>query len=487
MKIVITESQYRRFKEKGVLNEQNTGAFYTQEKTASGAVNPQGNYVYNSGVGPFKKPAGAIDAKQLYPYGPPQGGYPQIIPLQQIKNSQVYKMQQAGQGAPPIALPADWQREEPNYAAFNEPLGKPERAVPGKYKKLLPAQTNKYFYDPNLEVKTPQKVLNQAGKTVNQTVTKKGGWVIKSLANVDSWRDVPKGYYPPDYPKALQWDKQQEQNSNSSSSESTAVNIQTLKRKNPYFRPEFPLGNSQEAIRMYDAQIDAKQKEAEQISKGYKEPVPGSDHFANVDLKNQEKRESLIRQAINADIDKINAAFGRYVEEQKAKGEEGYDWVGFLLTVASILPVVGQAAMVVNVGYNLVSAYRAYENGDYTQAGLNVLFAVLPQVSSYLKGVNPLNIVAKGGAEAVNIEKYLAQNASKFFTEITSKLGGGVSENLAKFANNPQVLLTLEKIIGKQTSELSARGFVKSGAQSLDTALKPKTLSYSNNYVPAIN
>jgi hypothetical protein len=484
MKIKITESQYRRLKTKGIITEQSS-PFYAQEKTASGAVNPKGDYVYYAGGLPRQKPQGAIDAKQLFPSGPPQGGYPKRVPLQQIKN--IYTVGDLIQGKPltPLpALPFDWQTEEKRYAAFNEPLGKSDRTAQGRYKGSLPPQTNKYFYDPNKQ--TTQKTLNQSGQSANKTV--KGGWVLKTLANVNSWRDVPAGYYPPDYPKALEFQKTTNARLNSSSSESTSVTgKQTRNLKNIYFRPEFPLGLSQEAIKAFDAQIEAKQKEAdEKLKQNSIEPIAGSDHFANVDLKNREKAESVIRQGINAEIDQINAAFGRYVAEQKSKGEEGYDWAGFLLTVASLLPVVGQAAMVLNTGINLVKAYRAYENGDYTEAGLNLLFAVLPQVSTYLKNVSPLSIVAAGGEGAISVEKYLAQNASKMFTELTNKLGGSVAQNLSKAANNPHVLLTLEKIIGKQTSKLSARGGLQKVAGFVDDSQKQQ-LQPKSNYIAAIN
>ncbi len=484
MIIKITESQYRRLKVKGIISEQSS-PFYAQEKTASGAVNPKGDYVYYAG-GPIKKPQGAIDAKQLFPSGPPQGGYPRRVPLQQINNisSQLGNLVQGKSVTPLPALPWDWQRDEERYAAFNEPLGRPDRTVKGRYSGSLPPQTNKYFYDPNQV--TQQKSINQSGQSANKTV--KGGWVLKTLANVNSWRDVPAGYYPPDYPKALEFQKTTNARLNSSSSESTSVTgKQTRNLKNIYFRPEFPLGLSQEAIKAFDAQIEAKQKEAdEKLKQNSIEPIAGSDHFANVDLKNREKAESVIRQGINAEIDQINAAFGRYVAEQKSKGEEGYDWAGFLLTVASLLPVVGQAAMVLNTGINLVKAYRAYENGDYTEAGLNLLFAVLPQVSTYLKNVSPLSIVAAGGEGAISVEKYLAQNASKMFTELMNKLGGSVAQNLSKAANNPHVLLTLEKIIGKQTSKLSARGGLQKVAGFVDDSQKQQ-LQPKSNYIAAIN
>ncbi len=483
MIIKITESQYRRLKTKGIITEQSS-PFYAQEKTASGGVNPKGDYVYYAG-GPIKKPQGAIDAKQLFPSGPPQGGYPRRVPLQQINNisSQLGNLVQGKSVTPLPALPWDWQRDEERYAAFNEPLGRPDRTVKGRYRGSLPPQTNKYFYDPNQV--TQQKSINQSGQSANKTV--KGGWVLKTLANVNSWRDVPAGYYPPDYPKFLEFQKTTNARLNSSSSESTSVAGKQTVNQNIFFRPEFPLGLSQEAIKAFDAQIEAKQKEADEILKQNSiEPIAGSDHFANVDLKNREKAESVIRQGINAEIDQINAAFGRYVAEQKSKGEEGYDWAGFLLTVASLLPVVGQAAMVLNTGINLVKAYRAYENGDYTEAGLNLLFAVLPQVSTYLKNVSPLSIVAAGGEGAISVEKYLAQNASKMFTELTNKLGGSVAQNLSKAANNPHVLLTLEKIIGKQTTKYSARGMVQQVVGGVDDTLNRK-LQPKSNYIAAIN
>jgi hypothetical protein len=483
MKIKITESQYQRLKNKGIITEQ-ASPFYAQEKTASGAVNPKGDYVYYAG-GPMKKPQGAIDAKQLFPSGPPQGGYPKKVPLQQINNisSPLGDLIQGKPLTPLPALPFDWQSEEQNYGAFNEPLGRPDRTVRGKYKGSLPPQTNKYFYDPNKS--TTQKTLNQSGQSVNKTV--KGGWVAKTLANVNSWRDVPAGYYPPDYPKALEFDKVNNTRLNSSSSESTTVaGKNSTSRNNPYFRSEFPLGNSQEALKMYDDQIVAKQKQADELSKQIygKDPVQGSDHFANVDLKNKEKIESVVRQGINAEINQLNASFGRYVAEQKSKGGEGYEWFGFLLTVASVLPVVGQAAMIVNVGYNLGNAIISYNKGEYALAGLNLLFAVLPQVSTYLKGINPLALTTAGGQVSISMEKYLAENAAKIFTELTSKLGGGVSQNLAKFANNPQVLLSLEKIIAKQTSKLSARELTKDAASKLDNSIKGNS---NNNYVAGIN
>lgn len=80
MKIVITESQYRRFKQVGVIKEQ-VEPFYEYFPTSK-------LYVYNPG-NTNKKPQGSIDAKQLFkfifPYGPPKG-YPQRLTSQEVND-----------------------------------------------------------------------------------------------------------------------------------------------------------------------------------------------------------------------------------------------------------------------------------------------------------------------------------------------------------------------------------------------------------------
>jgi hypothetical protein len=511
MKIKLTESQFERLKKIGFLTEQ-TNPFYAQEKTSSGAINPNSDYRY-SGGGPMARPQGAIDVKYLFPSQVPQGGYPQKLTKQEVSDilaGKAYKgvvrnslnntvapqitpqIRDAIQGKPPAPLPYDWQREEQNYAAFNEPLGKPDRMVTGKYRGNrgpLPAQTNKYFYDPNAEGTTQQKALNSKGQSVTNTVKTKGAWVVKSLANVDLWRDVPRGYYPPDYPKALEFDKNQSQSLNAHnramdlpSGESTAV--AKVVRMNPYLNPQFPLGLSQEAKRAYDANVAAQRKELTDFRQNSKKPVAGSDYFASVDAETNRKMEGLVVSKINTEIQKIDSAFGRYVAAQKE--EEGYDWVGFLLLVASVLPVVGPAATVINVGYNLVNAVRAYEKGDYTEAGLNTLFAVLPGLSRTLKGSNLLNVLRAGGQEAVALEKYLAQNASTMYREVVGKLTQSVEQNLANATS--QELLFLEKSIGKFTEQYSLKGAAKATAGEVDKFAKGKTdvINPLTAYIPGM-
>jgi hypothetical protein len=493
MKIKLTESQFERLKKIGFLTEQ-TNPFYAQEKTSSGAINPNSDYRY-SGGGPMARPQGAIDVKYLFPSQVPQGGYPQKLTKQEVSDilaGKAYKgvvrnslnntvapqitpqIRDAIQGKPPAPLPYDWQREEQNYAAFNEPLGKPDRMVTGKYRGNrgpLPAQTNKYFYNPNAKVSSQQKGLNSAGKSVTQTVNSTGAWEIKTLENVDLWRDVPKGYYPPDYPKALAFDKEYKAPANSNSAESTGVNKNLRVKINPYFTPQFPLGLSQEAISARKSMLDAKEKELSDLRNQPTRTVAGSDYFASVDTQNKQKAQQLIFNKIKDEKSKIDASFGKYVATQNK--EEGYDWVGFLLTIASVLPVVGPAATVLNVGYNLVNAVRAYEKGDYAQAGLNTLFAVLPGLSRTLKGSNLLNVLRAGGQEAVALEKYLAQNASTMYREVVGKLTQSVEQNLASATS--QELLFIEKSIGKFTEQYSLKGAAKATAGEVDKYAKGKT------------
>ena len=134
---------------------------------------------------------------------------------------------------------------------------------------------------------------------------------------------------------------------------------------------------------------------------------------------------------------------------------------------------MGPAATVLNVGYNLVNAVRAFEKGDYTQAGLNTLFAVLPGLSRTLKGSNLLNVLRAGGQEAVALEKYLAQNASTMYREVVGKLTQSVEQNLASATS--QELLFLEKSIGKFTEEYSLKGAAKATAGEVDKYVKGKT------------
>lgn len=490
MKIKLTESQFKRLKKRGFITEQ-TLPFYAQERTSSGAINPKSDYSYFGG-GPMKKPQGAIDVKTLFPAAVPQGGYPPKLTSQEvfdIMGGKPYKgvvrnainnvtltpqAKDAIQGKPPIPLPWDWQREEQNYAAFNEPLGKPDRTVIGKYRGNrgpLPAQTNKYFYNPNKKVSYQQKGLNSAGKSVTQTVNSTGAWEIKTLENVNLWRDVPAGYYPPDYPKALAFDKEYKAPAGTNAAESTGVNKNLRVKINPYFTPQFPLGLSQEAISARQSMLDAKDKELSDLRNQPKENVPGSDYFAGVAAENKQKAQQLLFNKIQGEKAKIDASFGKYVAAQNK--QEGYDWVGFLLLVASVLPVVGPAATVLNVGYNLVNAVRAFEKGDYTQAGLNTLFAVLPGLSRTLKGSNLLNVLRAGGQEAVALEKYLAQNASTMYREVVGKLTQSVEQNLASATS--QELLFLEKSIGKFTEEYSLKGAAKATAGEVDKYVKGKT------------
>lgn len=511
MKIKLTESQFKRLKKRGFITEQ-TSPFYAQEKTSSGAINPNSDYRYFGG-GPMAKPQGAIDVKNLFPSAVPQGGYPQKLTRQEVSDimaGKPYKgvvrnavtnvtlspqIKDAIQGKPPIPLPTDWQREEQNYAAFNEPLGKPDRTVIGKYRGNrgpLPPQTNKYFYNPNKKVSYQQKALNSAGKSVTQTVNSTGGWEIKSLENVDLWRDVPKGFYPPDYPKALEFEKnEKERNSyrtyQPNAAESTGVKKKIVGGKlNPYFADGFPLGLSQEQLKSYYEQQEAKNQEIQAVRQSLERPpVAGSDYFASVDAQTRKNIEMEIVKKISIEKSKIDSAFGKYVAAQP---EEEYDWVGFLLTIASILPVVGPAATVVNIGYNLYNAVNYYNKGDYAQAGLSTLFAVLPGLAKTLKGQNLFNVLRAGGQEAVQLERYLAQNASQWYGQVVGGLTQSVEQNAAKFANNEQLLSTLEKGIGKFTEKYSLKGVAKSTAGEIDNYTKGKTndINPLNAYVPKL-
>ena len=182
------------------------------------------------------------------------------------------------------------------------------------------------------------------------------------------------------------------------------------------------------------------------------------------------KERDLVKQ-INDEIIEIKNAFGKYVAAQPPE-EEGFDWIGFGLLIASILPVVGPVARVVNIGYNLYNAMNQYEKGQYAQAGLSVLFAVLPSASSRLKGINVYSVIGKGGKEAVELEKVLAQNADKWFNGVVTKLGQATESSLpaaiAKYGGKESLETIIERGVGKFTEDLNAKGLAKHIAKTAD-------------------
>ena len=141
-----------------------------------------------------------------------------------------------------------------------------------------------------------------------------------------------------------------------------------------------------------------------------------------------------------------------------------------------------------NIGYNLANAVRAYEKGDYAEAGLNTLFAVLPSLSKTLKGTNLFNVLRAGGQEAVALEKYLAQNASTWYSQVVGGLTQNVEQNVARYATNQEVLLTIEKSIGKFTEQYSLKGAAKATAGEVDKYAKGKTdvINPLKSYIPGM-
>ena len=355
-----------------------------------------------------------------------------------------------------MTLPSDWKSEEKNYSAFNEPMGRNDRSTQGKYRNPLPPQTNKYYYN---------------GRQ----------WEVKSLANVDNWRDVPRGYYPPDYPKALEWEKENQKKQQTQKKPSGMYPEGGYKYSmpliNPYFSPEYPLGLSQEQKKTLEGALAYKESEAKMktnaVTRG-RQQMKGaakSDTIAQMTDKQAQEAKMQVTRQIGDEILKIKDAFGWYLAAQPPE-EEGFDWIGFGLLVASILPVVGPVARVVNIGYNLYNAVNQYEKGQYAQAGLSVLFAVLPSASSRLKGINVYSVIAKGGDEAVELEKVLAQNADKWFNGVVTKLGQATESNLpvaiSKYGGKQALETVIERGLGKFTEDLNAKGLAKYIAKTTD-------------------
>jgi len=246
---------------------------------------------------------------------------------------------------------------------------------------------------------------------------------------------------------------------------------------NPYFSPEYPLGLSQEQKKTLEGALAYKESEAKMktnaVTRG-RQQMKGaakSDTIAQMTDKQAQEAKMQVTRQIGDEILKIKDAFGWYLAAQPPE-EEGFDWIGFGLLVASILPVVGPVARVVNIGYNLYNAINQYEKGQYAQAGLSVLFAVLPSASSRLKGINVYSVIAKGGDEAVELEKVLAQNADKWFNGVVTKLGQATESNLpvaiSKYGGKQALETVIERGLGKFTEDLNAKGLAKYIAKTTD-------------------
>lgn len=470
MRIILTESQYKK-----LLNE--AESFYTQSP-----VLPE--YEFNDGSKFSVIPMNAIPVSALYPKGVPKEGYPKKIWTYQVqellrnnpsqtnkdplglKASSEYNAKKIFNA--PYAPPFDWQSEQEKYSRFYEPLGKVDKFVVGKYRGsdrgMLPPQTNKYYFD------------NQQGR-----------WVVKGLNNVNNWRDVPAGYYPPDYPKALEmeekikWSNKERENRYVMSQRAYATDPKykgpppfanrDLVFFNPYFQKKYPLGLPQEE---YEAINNYARHMRNEIEKLYRSLSPNEERRF---LDNYgppkgyvSERDRKIKE-LQSQLEEAQNLFGYYVEQQP-KNSSGFDWLGFSLTLASLLPVVGPAAFAANLGINLVRAAKAMSENKPFEAGLHLLFAAVPTASSTLRGINVFKLIngTATAAEKTVAEQILKQNASSWFQGakgiITREVEALGSPFLAKVGDNATK---------KFVEEFSAKKVIKNAAETADEEFQSLT------------
>ena len=429
--------------------------------------------------------------------------------------------------------PAPNRKQDGNYTKYNEPLGSPDKRVKGKYKESLPPQTNQYYWDVN-------------AKTDNSSNTN-GDWIKKSEDNVNKWRDVPAGYLPSEYEKALEWGRNEQQrqrdqvkkdkenliNPRASESISMAKDYKMEKFKNnyklsnPYYHEEFPLGIDSVAYSAYNKSvsdtatqrknlIDPLQAKAttlralgdvnnisipktkDNISMGYdkinlnlKSELDRDYGYRNDIYKKKNFNEEEINKIENqiAQIDAVFAQYqtvvdqiyGHYIsqeiqkqrqedaqrkrdQEQNSKNkEEGYDWFGFLLTVASFIPVAGEFAIAYNIGINLAGAVYKYEKGDMAGAGFDVLLSCVPGVGKVLGGKNALNLI-KVGQESTTLKQVLENNIDTYFTAVKNQMSKVITNGTREALVNNTLDVIVKKLKSNTIGEFSAK-------KALDTAI----------------
>jgi hypothetical protein len=428
--------------------------------------------------------------------------------------------------------PAPNRKQDGNYAKYNEPLGSPDKPVKGKYKTSLPPQTNQYYWDVN-------------AKTNNASNTN-GDWIKKSEENVDKWRDVPAGYLPAEYEKALEWGRNEQQrqrdqaekdkknSANPRASESTAMakdyKIQKLKNNykpsNPYYHEEFPLGIDSAAYSSYNKAasdsatqrknlIDPLQFKATSLralgdinntTMNMKDDGVSMGYGKNLNLKSELDRDYGYRNDIykkkNFNQDEINKIenqiaqidavftqyqtvvdqiYGHYITQELQKQrqedaqrkrdqelnsknkEEGYDWFGFLLTVASFIPVAGEFAIAYNIGVNLASAVYKYEKGDMAGAGFDMLLSCVPGVGKVLGGKNALNLI-KVGKESTALKQVLENNIDVYFTAVKNQMSKVITNGTREALVNNTLDVIVKKLKSNTLGEFSAK-------KALDTAI----------------
>ena len=450
-----------------------------------------------------------------------------------IQDASKDKATQSLNGKP--SRPAPNRKQDGNYTKYNEPLGSPDKRVKGKYKESLPPQTNQYYWDVN-------------AKTDNSSNTN-GNWIKKSEENVDKWRDVPAGYLPSEYEKALEWGRNEQQRqrdqakkgnenlANPRASESTAMAkdykmqkfTNNYKLNNPYYHEEFPLGIDSAAYSAYNKSvsdtatqrknlIDPLQFKATSLramgggaNYNMKDDGVSMGYGKNLNLKSEldrdygyrndiYKKKNFNEEEINkienqiAQIDAVftqyqtvvDQIYGHYItqelqkqrqedaqrkrdQEQNSKNKEaeGYDWFGFLLTIAELIPPTRPFAMAINVGVNLIGAAKKYESGDTLGAGFDVFLMCVPRAAKALGGANALNLI-KVGKESKALKQVLENNIDTYFTEIKNQMSKVITNGTREALVNNTLDAIVKKIKSETLGEFSAKNALKTTINKID-------------------
>ena len=427
-----------------------------------------------------KKPKDAIEVESIYP-DRSVGGVPNTLSdselrdaQQQARTVQMFKdnlnpnkqKYQAnipllfGNGsAPPYQPPVGWQEQEKSYAKFNEPMGKMNTSVKGKYR-TIPPQVNQYYWDPEAKNNNKIQQMDRNGNITYKETT--GAWVRKTLENVDSWRDVPSGFLPFEYGMALKWVADGGGNPEYRGKMSI--------KASPYYHKDYPLGISVQDLESRDKLLKAN-KDREAANKIKKlNPLDVVNRNDTVDPGKFERERNLENILYKESVKNIDDFYGRYKQTQQESGEDGYDWIGFLVTVASFIPVTAPFARVVSGGLGIMKAIEKYNKGDAASAGIDLLFTFAPGVSKLASKANVLNAITVG-KESTALKQVLEQHADEWFSTVKSGIANVVQNSTAKTLANATVD-TIGKQIKSNLEDYSIKHGSKLVAKNVDARNK---------------
>jgi hypothetical protein len=336
MKILITESQYRRLLNKKYLNEQRV-----------------------EDLGP-KKPTNTSGSPSFLQQ-------PNASVLNNIPTTPFLKNQFGGEST-----------------TFKEPLGDPKKNV-NVNGKIIPAQNDTHYWDGSTWIQKTLQNVDAWRSVPSGFLPTEYGEYLKELEKINK-------IYSSGKKLSLNSAESTGVKTSPADAKTTAINY----LNSIYYDKKFPLGisNAQKKERLSKLEATNKYYD-DQIKQVYGDPkINRGDTFGAIHSKQVGDRVKGLEYQKKISIDAINSEYGRWF---KKKEEEGFDWITVIGFAMYLCPYTAAFAPFLVAGQGLLKAGIAYEEGDMKMAAFETLFALLPlgTVGKTLKSVNLLNAVDK--------------------------------------------------------------------------------------------